>query len=288
MGQYRAPRTIEELAGLLSRADSSTFFVAGGTDLTIKLREQKIFDFNLIDLSRVESLSDIDKDEGSLRIGAAVTMTDLARNPLVVQSLNAMTTAASRMGSTQIRNRATIGGNVANASQCADLLTVLMACGSLCEILSGSNGLRKDRIENVVIGLGKTTLARDEVITRFIVPIPAGLSGFSKIGSRKAVAISKLNCCLIAEREGKNIKSPVIYLGAVGPKPVRASLLEAALEGRPFRGEVVHGLQDAIRRQIETLIPTRASRHYKKEAAIGLLEDTIDDCLALEGGMGRE
>ena len=66
MGQYRAPRTIEELAGLLSRADSSTFFVAGGTDLTIKLREQKIFDFNLIDLSRVESLSDIDKDEGSL------------------------------------------------------------------------------------------------------------------------------------------------------------------------------------------------------------------------------
>ena len=124
------PRNLEELADALKEKDENTYLCAGGTDLVIHLRARKKFHYSLIDLTHLEEIKKIEETQDEILIGAAVTMTQLEKSPVIRKYIPALAKAASMVGSTQIRNRATVGGNVANASQSSDTTPVLLAYGA--------------------------------------------------------------------------------------------------------------------------------------------------------------
>lgn len=281
------PETIEELISTLKERNDDTWLCAGGTDLVIASREKKKFHFSLIDLTHLPDLRRIESTEDCLLIGSAVTMDELERSPVISSELPALAKAASMVGSTQIRNRATIGGNVANASQSSDLTPVLMAYDAVAVILDDEGNKRELSVDELVSGLGKTVLGPREVILYFYIKDREkedSYSSFSKVGSRKAVTISKLNACGRGVVKDAVLTDVVIYLGAVGPKGKKAPLIEAALEGKKLSELPCIELKDAVYRQIEENIPDRSSKHYKKSAAFGLICDIVEDFKSWEKG----
>lgn len=274
------PETIEELERTLKEMNEDTWLCAGGTDLVIVSREKKKFHYSLVDLTHLPELKRIESTKECLIIGAAVTMDELERSQIINDEAPALKKAASMIGSTQIRNRATIGGNVANASQSSDLTPVLMAYGAVALMLDDDGNRRELPVEELVTGLGKTVLKPREVILYFYIKDREGDNGyssFSKVGSRKAVTISKLNACGRAVSEDGILKNVIVYLGAVGAKGKKAHFIEAAMEGKKLSELPCEALREAVYRQIEDNIPDRSSKHYKKSAAFGLLCDILED-----------
>nr|WP_298078529.1 FAD binding domain-containing protein [uncultured Blautia sp.] len=284
---FRIPQNLDELAAALREKDENTYLCAGGTDLVIHLRKEKKFHYSLIDLTHLPELSQITETEDSVIIGAGVTMTELEQCPLVRTWIPALSKAASMVGSTQIRNRATLGGNVANASQSSDTTPVLLAYGAEAEILDGTGAVTKRLVDDFVEGLEKTTLGEREVILKFIVKKQHVLSAFAKVGARKAVTISKINGCICTEIKEGCMMHPVVYLGAVGAKAGRARLIEACLEGQTLSGCDEEKIRDAVYAQIEENIPNRPSKHYKKSAAFGVIDQILDDLRRAEEEAGR-
>ena len=273
---FAMPETREELLKALRELDGARL-CAGGTDLMIRLREEKQFHYSLIDLTHMREMAGIEETGETVRIGAAVTMTELERSAVVRRCLPALAEAASMVGSTQIRNRATIGGNVANASQSSDLMPVVLAYGASAQVCRKTGAVESCLVEELVKGLGKTTLEDGDVILAFEFRKSDALSSFAKIGSRKSVAISKVNVCIKAEVEEGGLKNVSVLLGAVGPKARRSPLIERVLEGMNLEHPDEERLKEAVYAQIEENIPDRKSKHYKKPAACGILYDALED-----------
>lgn len=284
---FLMPQNLAELAAALGEKDENTYLCAGGTDLVIHLRKEKNFHYSLIDLTHLPELSQITETEDRISIGAGVTMTELEESPVIRTWIPALSKAASMVGSTQIRNRATLGGNVANASQSSDTTPVLLAYGAEAEILDESGTVTRRLIDDFVEGLEKTSLGKREVILKFVVRKQKALSGFAKVGARKAVTISKINGCICTEIKEGCMIHPVVYLGAVGAKASRARLIEECLEGRMLSGCDEEKVRDAVYAQIEENIPGRPSKHYKKSAAFGVIDQILDDLRRAEEEAGR-
>lgn len=273
---FAMPKTREELARAL-RENNGALLCAGGTDLMIRLREKKQFHYSLIDLTHMAEMAGIKETETSVIIGAAVTMDELERSSLIRRYLPALSKAASMVGSTQIRNRATIGGNVANASQSSDLTPVILAYDTRATVCDSTGGIRMLAVDEFVKGLGRTELGETDVILWFEVEKTAAFSGFAKVGSRKAVAISKINVCVKADIEDGILRNVSVFLGAVGPKARRSPFIELALEGMELSRRDERVLKEAVYAQIEDNIPDRSSKHYKKPAAYGIICDALEE-----------
>ena len=284
---FRIPYNLDELACALREKDENTYLCAGGTDLVIHLRKEKNFHYSLIDLTHLPELSQITETEDMVVIGAGVTMTELEQSPVIRTWIPALAKAASMVGSTQIRNRATLGGNIANASQSSDTTPVLLAYGAEAEILDESGTVTRRLIDDFVEGLEKTSLGEREVILKFVLRKQKALSGFAKVGARKAVTISKINGCICTEIKEGCMIHPVVYLGAVGTKASRARLIEECLEGCMLSGCDEEKVRDAVYAQIEENIPGRPSKHYKKSAAFGVIDQILDDLRRAEEEAGR-
>ncbi len=185
--------------------------------------------------------------------------------------------AAAQVGSVQIRNVGTVGGNIANASPCADGATALTALGAMVATVDGAGDVRTRPIGEVLLGPSRTSLARDEAITEFSFPAlgTEHRSAFAKIGSRTAVSVARLSAALVVRFDAAagTLADVRVALGAVGGAAFRASALEGALEGRPADEEAARlfalGCVDAVQKSI----PGRYSLPYKQYAAVGLAYD---------------
>lgn len=277
MENFISPKKIEELCEALKEKEKGTYVIGGGTDLIIHFNKKGIFDYKIIDITKLDELKEINENDFEITIGSCVTMTELENSSVINKYIPALVDSAYNLGSQQIRNKATIGGNVANASQSGDTLPVLFAYDATIEIINSAGKRRIDKIENVVEGLEKNNLNFDEIITKIIIKKSSSISAFSKVGSRKAVTISKINCCAkINLDDDMVIKESIIYLGAVGPKPIRANFIEEKILYKNINEILPKDVHEEVYMQIEKAIPNRSSKHYKKTAAEGLIEDILN------------
>lgn len=270
---FYSPRSLEELLPLLQKKDPNLKILAGGTDLLIHLQKQKNFDADFLDIMKIDEFRKMEVTEQDIWLGAAVTMTELCQSEFLKDRLTALYQAAYELGSEQIRNRATLGGAVANASQSSDPTDVLFAYQAQIEILEADGTRRCLPVQDFITGRETTCLKPGEIVSRIRIPQKKRRSAFGKVGARRAVTIAKINCAIDYEDCHGSMKDVSVYLGAVGVKPVEAQELEALLEGKKPAEVSLQELQQAGWREVEKAIPTRPSRFYKRVAIEGLLED---------------
>lgn len=257
--------------------------VAGGTDVMIRLRANPPEEALIIDLSHLEALKGCDINDEGLRIGAMCTMTELWESPLVHNAAKVLSCAASRVGSTQIRNRATIGGNVANAAQCADTIPALIALDASVELMNANGRIRRIKVEDFVTGIGRTLIDETEVATAFLIPgrnlNQAG--GYCKIGSREAVTIAKVNCAGIFNFEENAISQARVAFGSLGQRGFFSDYVSEGLKGMTLDALKSGAYVELFVKQVEQAIPGRASLAYKRSAvkavAVSIVEQAISE-----------
>jgi CO/xanthine dehydrogenase FAD-binding subunit len=271
------PASLEELGGALAGATPQTRLLAGGTDLVRALRRPGSEPDLLIDLTGIAELAAVRLDGETLRVGALATFTKLQWDPLVREHALCLSLASAQVGSAQIRNAGTIGGNVANASPCADGATALTALGAEVTTVGGAGETRTRPIGEVVLGPNRTSLAHDEAITEFSFPAlgPEHRSAFAKIGSRTAVSVARLSAALVVRFDASSgtIGDARVALGAVGEVAFRVPRLEEFLESRPADEETARIFAEGCVAAVQESIAGRYSLPYKQHAAVGLAYD---------------
>lgn len=174
--RYEAPATLAEAVALLSATMGSARVLAGGTDLLIQMRSGRIEPELLIDIKGIPEMTSIIEENGGYRVGAAVTGMKLIEHEVFAKEWPGVIDGVKLIGSVQVKGRATIGGNLCNASPAADSVPALIAAGAVVSI-TGPAGGRQAAVEEIATGPGKTTLTRGEIVTSFIFPRRAPHSG---------------------------------------------------------------------------------------------------------------
>lgn len=270
------PITLGNLMERVSSEKGSVAFLAGGTDLIIELKKGKMSPQLVVDLSQVQELNGVIVENGNLIIGGAVPFSQLVRDPLVCQKARCLAQAASKIGSVQIRNRGTLGGNIASASPAGDCLPVLLVLKAIIITLA-PDGVRRIPINQVLIGRGRTCLRPKELITGIEIPLLEAdyISGFEKIGSRTSVSIARLNMAAVInyDRKSKIIKEARIAVGALGETAFRLEKIEQKLLGQEINSSLLKGFEEMLMEAVDKAIPRRSSQPYKREAIRGLARD---------------
>ncbi|NLD16453.1 MAG: carbon monoxide dehydrogenase [Tissierellia bacterium] len=279
---FYSPKNSSELLDILKFDLSNTYFIAGGTDLAINIKNHKLVDYDIIDLTKINEFHQITEDEKNVYIGAICTMTEICENELIKKHFYSVYRSAYELGSDIIRNGATIGGNIGNASQSADVVLALFAHNGKIEIMNSNGEVKILPISEVILGRNKTCLNKNEVISRIIIEKRDIISTFRKVGARKAVTISKVSCATVLKIVENTIQEANIYLGAIGTKAKRANLLEDYFLGKSLEELEISELQKLAYDEVELAIPDRDSRYYKRVAIEGLIEDVYKDLVNYE------
>ncbi len=271
------PDNLSELREALKQAAPNSKILAGGTDLVLAMHENRCSPDLIIDLSGVKELKYVRLEDGHLHIGAVTTFTQIKENEFVRKHALCLTEAAALIGSNQIRNAGTIGGNIGNASPAGDTIPVLMALEARIRVMDSLGQVEEKDVDELIVGSGKTSLKCDQVITEVIIPVLGDdyRSTFVKLGSRRAVTISKLNIALVVKYNHvlNTISDVRVGLGAIGVKAFRDRRVEEILNGQQADDHLAQVLAEELSMTVQKAIPGRYSLPYKKEAIKGLAHD---------------
>ncbi len=268
---YVAPTSLQEALALKAQHGAEARILAGGTDLLLELergvRKAPLGgDLGVIDLSRIPGLSDIWEEDGLICLGPLVTHNQCVASPLIVQQAFPLARACWEVGAPQIRNRATVAGNVITASPANDTITPLLALDARVTLESAERGRRTLRLADFLRGFRRVDLADDEILVRISVPPlgPQQEGAYVKLGLRRAQAISVVNVAVVIERAGPGapVTRAAISLGAVAPVVVRATAAEVALVGRPLEEGIADAAQLA-RTACSPIDDIRAGAEYR-------------------------
>ena len=216
---YERPTHLDEAVALLADGGSEARPLAGGTDLIIRLRDGTVRPRTVVDVKAIAELDDGigETSDGGLRIGARTVMTDITEDPRIRRDFRALAEAAAVVGSVQIRNRATLAGNIGNASPAADTIPALLVYGARVEV-AGPGGVRTIPMDEVLVRSGVTTLAHGELITAIELPRPAGPAGATHVRRTRRrghdLASVTLACAVTADGVSR------IGYGSLGPRPL--------------------------------------------------------------------
>lgn len=214
---YARPQTVDEAFALLDEHGPGAHILAGGTDLMIGLRHGAINPGIVVDIKRVAELkSEIRENEGALRISSNAVLTDVIGDDRVQRHFPALAEAAATVGSVAIRNRATVVGNICNASPAADTAPALLVYGAEIELMSRA-GTRHVLLDDFFVGPGQTEIQLGEIVTAISLPIPTQPVGvaFGRMTRRRGVDLATINLCCRVNSDGVT----TFAYGAVGPRP---------------------------------------------------------------------
>jgi CO/xanthine dehydrogenase FAD-binding subunit len=278
---YERPASLEELRLLLfGHPGTVPRYLAGGTDLLVAMRTGKENPELVVDLKGLPGLRGINVcGEEKLRIGALTTIHSLEINETIRNRATGLFEAAQGLGSWQVRNRGTIGGNLANGSPTADTAVSLLALNA--EILTWNpSGTRSLNAASFWLGSGKTSLHPGEIITGVELPLKQGSSSaYLKLGMRRAMDIAIASAAAVLTSDRGIIQEVRIALGGAGPTPVRAHSAEAYLTGRPALAEHIIQAGKLAANDTNPRTSSRASREYRLSVIPVLVERSIRTAL---------
>jgi CO/xanthine dehydrogenase FAD-binding subunit len=274
--EYRVASTVEDAVALLTGAGLRRA-VGGGTDLAVVIADGAISPDLLVDVAGIAELRGIRRTPEGISIGAATTISEIAACTDLPTCLRQ---GASAIGSPQIRNLATIGGNACNASPCGDTLAPLVALEAAFVLRSGK-GSRTIPAAQFFQGPKKTVLAAGEILVevRICSRFLAGASAFRFIGKRNGQAISQVNAAAWLLIEKGTIREARLAVGSVAPVPLRLAKAEQLLAGRSVKGLDLEPVLAAADGEIAPISDVRASLDYRRLATASLLRDALAEAL---------
>lgn len=262
---YVRASSLQEAVTLLNEGGLKSRPLAGSTDILLQLRHDPHYCDRLVDISRVPELRLIEKREGWVHIGAAVTFNEVQNSPIVIESSTALVQACHSVGAVQIRNMGTLGGNVANAAACADSLPALICMDTVAEIATPS-GREELPLSTFVTGPNRTLLPAGGLLLRLSYPIPASpsRSAFLKIGRRNAMAISRLTVAALGrvDSSGRIVEARLVT-GSATPHIERLTAVEQALLGQKPSQELYLEAAVLTVAEMTRLSGTRWSSEFK-------------------------
>jgi len=278
--QYFAPQKIEEALEILSGYGKEIKIIAGGTDLLIQYYD-RLYEVNgWLDLRNILELKEIKIHQNQMEIGAMVTHTQLEKSEDIKKYFPILGKAAADIGSPQIRNRGTIGGNIVNASPAGDLLAPLMAYDAQFKLLS----LQKEALisaEEFFIGPKKTILEPAQLLTRIILPLPSERTYgcWIKIGKRKALIIATITLALVVEmdEDNKTVKDVRTCLGSVAPTPIEIKEIRKKMIGQNFEQLDFNQLGQIVEDKISPIDDIRGTREYRKDVAKEIMINALEE-----------
>jgi CO/xanthine dehydrogenase FAD-binding subunit len=277
--EYRVARSLEEALRLVGSGGRP---LAGGTDLAVVIADGIVSPRELVDVAAVPEMQGIRRTPKGIAIGASVTVAEAAAAPGLPACLTA---GALAIGSPQIRNLATIGGNICNASPCGDTLAPLIALAAVFTLASAA-GRRDVPAEDFFLGPKKTVLRPDELLLEVLIPTAAlaGGSAFRMIGKRNGQVISQVNAALWLRVEKGAVAGVRAAVGSVAPVPLRLRTAEAVLQGARADRIDRDGFLSAVDAEISPITDVRARLEYRRLVTGGLFRDILEEALRTAGG----
>ncbi|MGM0409575.1 MAG: FAD binding domain-containing protein [Bacillota bacterium] len=253
--------------------------IAGGTDILVEMHKEDIdneeLDY-LLDISNINEFKFIRENEKNVEIGPLTTHSELVNNKIINDNYGVLSQAALTIGSTQIRNRGTIAGNIVNASPAADLLSPLIALEAKV-LLKSVDGERELSIPEFITGPYNTDLKQNELLTKIIIPKlnDKYYSIFKKVKRRKAVDIARLNMAIVTKIENNNFEDIRIVPGSATPSPQAFSEIENLLDGKNIDKLDYDYYKEKIAEEMVAITGERWSTPYKKPAIGSLLKKSL-------------
>jgi CO/xanthine dehydrogenase FAD-binding subunit len=283
------PVSLSEACGLLRRADGTARIIAGGTDLIIGLRNGSIRPACLVDVTQIAEMTTIEEKGEQIVVGAAVTHATIGASPLARCYAKALSEAASVMGSPQIRNLGTIGGNIVNACPAADTLPALMVLDATARVVSPVEE-KELPVCDLVSGPYRTMLQPYEIVThiRFRKLQPGARTGFVRLARREGMAIARMSIAVIVVRDTHGrIEDVRISTGALMPTPQRVAEVEAVLRGKVPDGKLLELAARRLSQVVLTQTGIRPSTSYKKPVVEALFVRAMCEALGESYEIGR-
>ncbi len=263
--EYFMPKTIEEARSLVLKYKGEAKIIAGGTDIVVQMKHKAVLPKHIINIRGISGQDYIIRDEKEgLRIGALATMRSIEVSPMVREKFNILARAASMLGTWQVRNRATIAGNLCNAAPSAETAPPLIVLGAKAKIM-GADGERTVPIENFFIGPGQTILKPGEILTEIQVPnlLPRSGGIYIKHTLRKALDLAIVGVAALVTMDGDILSDVKIALGAVAPTPVRATRAEDVLRGNKINDDLLQKAAQTAFNQCSPIDDVRSSAEYR-------------------------
>jgi CO/xanthine dehydrogenase FAD-binding subunit len=284
MSEFLKPASVKEVNHILTEKGSSAHIIAGGTDLLVEARlKDDYFSGALVDISGINEIHQIIETDTSIEIGTAVTHDQIVKSPLINQHALVLSQACHQIGSQQIRNRGTIGGNICNASPCADSIPALFVLDARIFINSGKTET-EIAITDFFISPYHTILKPDEWITkiRFKKMDANQQSAFIKLGRRNALSISRMNMAAVLELENEIITSVRFTPGSVFPVWKRITEVEELLTGKKISLELFEEAGQVTAEKMIEISGRRWSTPYKEPVVAALTERVFCKAAGIE------
>lgn len=257
------PASVAELLETLEQIPGSYQILGGGTDIIVDLRDGKLKTEHLIDVKRIEAFRAVTDEGDCVRIGCAVTLSQIAEDPLVRQWAPALAQAVSKVGSVQIRNKGTLAGNIQTASPAGDGLNAAYALDGVVVLLSAA-GQRRMALREYVCGPRRTLLKCGEVLAFIELPKRVyAKEAFFKVGKRNALAISVVNGVVAVDIKDGLVEDARISVGAVAPTPLRITAAEKMLHGKVLTSELAEEVGQLVSQSVHPISDIRASAEYR-------------------------
>jgi len=275
--EYFAPRSLKEALSILNKNKGKTRILAGGTDLMIQMKDGRVCPSILLDVKGIPELNRLEFTEGkTLHIGAAVPLNEIVAYKPVTDNFNLLAQGCSLIGSIQLRNRATAGGNICNAAPSADSAPGMLCLGAKA-VVAKEGKTRTLPVESFFKGPGKTALEDNELLVE--IEIPATASSFGCYlrhipRNEMDIAVAGVAGFLIFDK-GRTCREARIALGAVAPTPVRAPQAEALLAGKILTDEIIEKAAEAAADTASPISDVRSSADYRREIVKVLTRRTL-------------
>jgi len=281
--EYMAPTNLSDLFRILEEWEGGRArFIAGGTNLIPYMRDGVLSPALILDLGGIKDLAHIREKNGVISIGAMTTIADIVSSDIIRNKSPILSSAARHLGNPLVRNRATIGGNLANASPGADMVPALLALEASVHTERGGGRHREIPIDKFFIGKNRMVMEDDEMLKHITFPKPKnpGNGRQIKLGLRNAGAISLMNIALILDLDGKICRKARIGLCPVAPTPIRAYRTEGMLEGKEIDDGLLDECSAVLKGELKPRkVSIRASAEYRMMVASVLFKRAVKQVL---------
>ena len=277
--RYSTPATLGEAMALLEEEGTKAFPLAGGTDLLVQMRRGRAQPDHLVDLKAIPGIRHVvEENSPMLKIGALSSLSSLGKSLSTFPTHRLIAEAAASIGSVQVRNKGTLGGNLCNASPSADMAPPLLVLDARV-VIDSPRGRRTLPLQDFFQGPGKTVLARGEILREIQIPFPPAGAGavYLKLSRRRGMDLAIVGvACLLSLDPESRVRRVHIALGAVAPTPIRAAKAEEALLGEKVSDRLIEEVSRVAVEESRPISDLRASAEYRREMIRVLVRRSLE------------